>query len=85
MKISLVMLSLLFLTQCPTAMPIFAGKLYHGNSKEAAIIRANPGEPEEIISSSDPEFDKFTCTKTADLINYLAEVQKALSHCKSWK
>jgi hypothetical protein len=83
MKVIIAIL-LLFTLGCPIHMPVFSGKLYQGDSANGGITRANPNEQVEFISATDPMFDKFTCTKTQDLINYLAEVQKALASCKRW-
>jgi len=84
MKI-LIIISLLFLFSCPAHMPLFTGKFWQGDSAKIGITRNNPVEPMEFIPANDPEFDNYTCTKTHDLINYLAEVQKALASCKKWE
>lgn len=85
MKILALGLILILLSACPAHMPIFSGKFYQGDSAKSGISRNNPNEPSEFIPSNDPEFDKFTCTQTKDLINYLSEIQKALQHCKRWE
>jgi hypothetical protein len=84
MKILLLIPVLILLTSCPATMPLYTGRFYQGDSARVGITRNNPNEPSEFIPATDPEFDKYTCTKTQDLINYLAEVHKALSNCK-WK
>lgn len=85
MKILALGFILIFLTACPKTMPLFSGKFFQGDSAKAGISRNNPNEPAEFIPSTDPEFDKFTCTQTKDLINYLSQIQKALQSCKRWE
>jgi hypothetical protein len=82
MKNIILLIALSFLFACPVNMPIFSGKLYQGDSDSVGIIRNNPNEESEYIAASDPQFDKFTCIRTQELIDYLKEVQKALQNCK---
>ena len=71
----------LFIIGCPKPMPVFSGKLYQGDSAHTGITRNNPNEPMEFISASDPVFDKFTCTQTEALVDYIVEVQHLVNHC----
>jgi hypothetical protein len=86
MKYLFLSIALFFLLGCPKPpFPVFGGKLFQGDSDNAGITRNNPDEPMEFISASDPQFDKYTCTKTQDLVNYIAEVNKIINMCKQWK
>ena len=77
---------ILFLCGCPKPpFPVFGGKLFQGDSANAGISRNNPDEPAEFIPANDPIFDHYTCTKTQDLVNYIAEVNKIINQCKQWR
>ncbi len=77
-KISLILS--LSLSSCGGAkIPVWAGKIYAGTSKDVAITRA---QDKESIACKDVKFDEFMCISYKDFESFYSTY---VLGCKEWK
>jgi hypothetical protein len=76
---SKILLVSLYVVSCkhPTP-PAWEGKLYAGDSVEAAIVRA---QSNERISCSDPQFDDYVCMSYS---HYKSFIKTFVDGCVAW-